>query len=100
MSPSHRQEAWQTCASFPTSCRRMRRTTFSFIAKLDEGENQWASELEQGITRPADELADQGPRGQVDFVPALSEAGALIVTDDDLNDATNNDFNPTTWPFG
>ena len=32
------------------------------IVKLDEGENQWASELEQGITRPADELANPGPR--------------------------------------
>ena len=26
--------------------------------KLDEGENHWASELEQGITRSADELAN------------------------------------------
>ena len=34
-----------------------------FTVKLDEGENQWAIELEQGITRPADELADPGPRG-------------------------------------
>ena len=50
------------------------------VAKLDEGENQWASELEQGITRPAGELADPGPRGKVDFVPAMSQAGALMVT--------------------
>ena len=42
------------------------------IVELDEGENQWASELDQGITRPADELANPGPRGKVDFVPALS----------------------------
>ena len=33
------------------------------IVKLDEGENQWASEFEQGIARPADELADPGLRG-------------------------------------
>ena len=31
--------------------------------------------------------------GNVDVAPALSEAGALILTDDDLNDATNNNFN-------
>ena len=28
------------------------------VVKLDEGENQWASELEKGVTRPADEFAD------------------------------------------
>ena len=58
------------------------------MVKLDEGENQWACELEQGITRPAEELADQGPR-KVDFVPAMSQAGALVVTDDDLNNDSN-----------
>ena len=59
------------------------------IVKLDEGENQCGSELEQSITRLADELADPGPRGKVDFVPLLSEAGALIVADDYLNNDSN-----------
>ena len=42
------------------------------VVKLDEGENQLAHELEQGITRPSDELADPGPRGRIYFVPAMS----------------------------
>lgn len=59
------------------------------IVKLDQAENQWASELEQRIPRPADELADPGPRGKVGSVPAMSHAGALAVT----NDYLNRDFN-------
>ena len=59
------------------------------IVKLDEGEKQWASVFEQGIVRLADKMADPGPRGKVDFVPALSQAGALIVTDDYLNNDSN-----------
>ena len=42
------------------------------VVRLDEGENQRAHELEQGITRPSGELSDPGPRGKLDFVPALS----------------------------
>ena len=59
------------------------------IFKLDEGESQWAIEFEQVITRPADELAGPGPRGKVDFVPAMSQAGAIMVTDDYFNNDSN-----------
>ena len=52
---------------------------FFSVVKLDEWENQWARELEQGITRPTDELAGPGPRGRVEFVPAIAEAGALVI---------------------
>jgi hypothetical protein len=52
------------------------------IVRLDEGENQWAHALEGGITRPSEELSDPGPRGKLEFVPAMHEAGVLVVEDD------------------
>ena len=57
------------------------------MVKLDEGENQWANELEQGITRPSEELA-----GRLDFVPAVSEAGALMTNKNNFNNARDGIF--------
>ena len=37
------------------------------MVKRDEGENQWANELEHGSTRPSEELADPGLRGDLDL---------------------------------
>ena len=54
------------------------------IVRLDEGENQWAHELEQGITRPSEELSDPGPRGRLDFVPAMPGAGAFVIDDEKI----------------
>ena len=55
---------------------------FFEVVKIDEGENEWAKGFDQLAIKLADELADLGPRGKLDFTPAISEAGALIVIDD------------------
>ena len=49
------------------------------IVRLDEGENQWAHALEGGITWPSEELADPGPWGKLDLVPAMPGVDVFII---------------------
>ena len=62
------------------------------LVKLDEGENQWTNELEQGITRPSEKLADPGPMGRLDFVPAISKADALMTDKNNFNNTRDGIF--------
>ena len=49
----------------------------STIVRIDESENQWTKEAGQMDVRPADELADPGPRGKLEPTPAASSEFAL-----------------------
>ena len=69
---------------------------FFEAVKIDEGENQWAKEFEQLAIRPADELADPGPRGKLGFTPAIFEAGAFVVMDDGSSDEYDSTFGTTS----
>ena len=52
----------------------------STVARIDKAENQCATEFDQLDTRPADALAETGPRGKIDLTPAVSADGALITS--------------------
>ena len=39
------------------------------------------------LVKPADEIADPGPDGRLDYTPAISRDGALIMTDDGQGDS-------------
>ena len=56
------------------------------VVRLDGGESQWAHALEGGIARPSEELADPGPRGKLDFVPAMPGVGVFIIEDEKIID--------------
>ena len=48
------------------------------VTKLDECSNSsWAD-----LIKPADDLSDPGPDGKLEFVPAMSKDGALLVRDE------------------
>ena len=49
----------------------------SSVVRIDESENQWNKESGQLDVRPADELADPGPRGKFEPTPAISAEFAL-----------------------
>ena len=68
---------------------------FFAVVKIDAGENQWTQELNQVDIRLADELADPGPRGNIDLTPLIFAEGALIVTDNNHDD--NNDVVFIVW---
>ena len=50
------------------------------IVRIDESENQWTKKTGQIDIRPADELADPGPRGRFEPTPATSAEFALDVS--------------------
>ena len=58
--------------------------------QVGRGGEAMANDLEQGIIRPSDELADPGPRGRIDFVPAMCVAGALMIDNETDIDATRD----------
>lgn len=68
------------------------------VAKIDEGCNRGWTDL----IRPADELADPGPDGHLEFSPVMSRDGALMIESEDIYFGTttvddDNDHTPTDY---
>ena len=62
----------------------------SEVVRIDSSENQWTKESGQLDIRPADELADPGPRGTFEPTPARSAEFALNVSESFIVDRVEN----------
>ena len=76
--------------SLPHLMTRDEINDISEVVRIDSSENQWTKEPGQLDIRPADELADPGPRGTFEPTPARSTEFALNVSESFIVDPVEN----------